>query len=178
MPCNLSHTSPDHLARMMQLDAHSAETWSADDLAAILRHQLAAPLAGDLARLQPDGADQARPLLAAAGGQVVSFADLLAHPAPPVELLEMAKRFCKARLNAGDEPAPGEVFTLLYYAVITVALVRCGQRLSQLDDAKLQRGLDWGLRQAWVDASLRSLLRQGLDFLGAAARPAPGSRPD
>ena len=74
-----------------------------------------------------------------------SFDDLLHHPHPPVELLTLTKQFAKAMVEHPESPLPREVGRLLYFASITVALIRCGQRISDLDNASLKAGLRWCL---------------------------------
>ena len=69
-----------------------------------------------------------------------SFADLFHHPAPVIELLELAKDFAKANMDHPESGLPGEIAATLYYTSIAAALVRLDARISQLADADLQRG--------------------------------------
>src|SRR5262249_34840287 len=113
----------------------------------------------------------------AAGGQVpANFAGLLSQPAPPVPLLELVKDFAKkseekrkgaAAQNPaeGAGPLPANVATVLYYASIIAARVKCGVRISKWDDARLRQGAQWALEQPWVDEPLRELFRAGLQTL-------------
>ena len=83
-----------------------------------------------------------------------------------MELLRPAKEFFKARKGDPDRPIPDEIATVLYFAIICVALTRCETRISQLDDNALRLGFQWVLDQPWVDDRTLSLLRQGLACLG------------
>jgi hypothetical protein len=146
-------TDPRRLARMLEPADSEAPGWRPDELGAILRHQLTAPVRFDLGRP------------ARAGRRVRSFADLLHHPRPPLALLTMTKEFAKANRSHPDRPLPEPVAALLYFASILVARLRRGRRITDLGDAALCRGLRWGVGQPWVDAAVRRLFREGLDRL-------------
>jgi hypothetical protein len=121
----------------------------------ILRHQLAVPLAVDLG----DPAEEAKSALGSARILPMTFAELLHHRAPPVAMLQRIKRFAKARKSNPNGPLPEEVATVLYYAAIAVALKRCQQRITSMDDAALLAGCRWVLLQAWVDDDTKSIFR-------------------
>ena len=168
MPADeLDKTEPPRLAEMLALDGRAGQVWRAEELAAILRHQLDAPLEFDLGDLSSEYAAIAH--AAGDAGRLrwaVSFAELLRHPRPPLPLLERAKRFAKACRNHPDGPLPVEVATVLYFACIVVARLRCdgAPRISALDDAALVEGMSWALSQDWLDERTREL------FNGASAR--------
>ena len=101
---------------------------------------------------------------------------MLLHATPPVELLRLAKDFAKANMDHPDGTLPKEVAAMLYYACIAAALTRLDERISQLKDAELERGLRWAKDQPWVDKNIQQLLAQGLDKLpgvgaGSGATP-------
>ena len=91
-----------------------------------------------------------------------SFGDLFAHPHPLVELLELVKDFAKEHRTDAESPLPREVATVLYYASIAVALVRCGHRITRHDDTTLRQGFQWCIDQAWVDEPVRNMLHEGM----------------
>src|SRR4051795_11531353 len=101
--------------------------WPSADLGEILRHQLDAPLSSVLPG-QPDA---------------VRVGELLNDPTPQVELLRDLKTFAKSADTRPDGPLPREVATALYYAAILAALVRGGDRITELDDAALRVGTEW-----------------------------------
>jgi RNA polymerase sigma-70 factor (ECF subfamily) len=106
--------------------------------------------------------DLAPPLaarLGALGGAPVrtSFAELLRHPAPGVELLSLAKDFAKGNRADPDSPLGPEAATALYYAAIAAARVRHGAAISGQDPAAVRAGLRWVAAQPWVNAEVRAL---------------------
>jgi hypothetical protein len=141
------------------LDANpDAPLWSDQELADVLKHQLAAPVVFELSRLEHTDAADLQQILDTAQPPINSFADLLSHPAPPLELLRLTKNFAKAATLDQESPVPNPVAMTLYYAAIAAALVRHRQRLSTMDDAVLSDGLRWVLSQSWVDGQVRMLL--------------------
>jgi len=149
---------PRSLACLMQAD--DLGSWNSPDLGPILEHQLDTPLALDLgARDQeadnhPDSGD------VPAGAEMLTFRQLLLHPHPPVRLLHRVKQFAKGCRGRPDGPLPPEVATVLYLAAIAAARRNCQQRISALDNAAWQHGVEWALAQPWLNAEIRELLNQ------------------
>lgn len=150
---------PAALARMLELPLSSA------DPAELLRHLLTAPVPLDLGALDAELAGRARTWAEGQGLVLKSFGDLLHHPNPLPELLELLKEFAKDNRSDAESPLPREVATVLYYASIAVALSRCGRRITRHDDATLRQGFQWGCDQPWVDEATRGLLRDGTQAL-------------
>ena len=148
------------LATLLATGEERARLWRPDELAAIFRHQMSAPVLVDLGTFDPRSATRLRALSEAQGLLLRSFTDLFHHPAPPVELLELVKDFAKANLDHPESGLPGEIAAALYYTSIAAALVRLNARISQLPDADLKRGLRWTLEQAWLDEKTKELLAQ------------------
>lgn len=148
------------LARLLEVDAQQDEAWSADDLRAILAHQLRVPLA--FSRDTSAGAAA----VPAAPEAVRCLGDLLSQAHPPVHALMLAKAAAKASLREPVGELPREVAQLLYYACTLAARLHAGQRISKLDDASLCRGVRWGLEQPWVDGRVRRLFEDGAAKLG------------
>ncbi len=157
---------PTALAQMLELPRPSA------DPAELLRHLLTAPVPLDLGAV--DASLVGRMPTWVEGQRLVpeSFGDLLHHPDPLPELLELLKDFAKDNRNDAESPLPREVATVLYYASIAVALTRCGRRITRHDDATLRQGFQWGCDQPWVDEATRGLLHAGLKALGSTERTA------
>lgn len=162
---DIRSTSPSVLAKIMTLDKNSERTWQPDELGAILKHQMAAPVQFDLESLDPTIAPKVRTLSEARGLVLKSFGDLLRHPNPPVELLKLTKEFAKANRNDKESSLPPEVATVLYFASIAVARMRCNERISSMDDDQLQRGLEWAGAQPWLDEDTRALMKECLRFV-------------
>ncbi len=152
------------LAKMFELGGEPQALWDPAELGTILKHQLAAPLEFDVLGL---GGDQLRELRArcSAPAEIRSFGDLLHHPRPPVELLELTKQFAKAGYGHSERPLPDEVAAVLYVASIVAALMRCGKRITRLGDEGIRFGVERALRQPWLDPSIRELLETGRRWL-------------
>jgi hypothetical protein len=153
------------LAALMATGEEPARLWRPEELGAILRHQMSAPIMVDLGAFGPRAAARLTALSEAQGLLLKSFGDLFHHPTPPLELLELVKDFAKANLDAPEGGLPAEIATVLYYASIAAALVHLAARLSQLPDAELRRGLRWAAGQSWLDEKTAGLLARALDKL-------------
>lgn len=146
----LKRTSPQQLARLFTLKTESAGEWRQAELGAILRHQLASPMAPELCPSSQ------------AHGKALTYADLLWHPSPPVHLLRLLKEFAKSHCGHPLSAIPTEVMTVLYYASIVAARLHAGVRISQLTDSELRRGIEWIVDQPWIDDATRCLLIQAM----------------
>lgn len=166
---DMRHTDPRRLASL--LDFSSQRLWEPSELGSILRHQMTAPVEFDLTALGDERAGKVRTLATAGDLVVRSFSDLLFHPHPPLELLELTKQFAKASHVSPGSPLPREIARVLYLSSIVAAQVRCGTRITALTDAALSAGLRWAMQQPWVDEKLRLLLAEGLGALKEQDKP-------
>lgn len=160
---------PKNLAALMEAGKERTRLWRADELTAIFRHQMSAPVLVDLGGFDPTIAARLKTLSDAQGLLLKSFSDLFHHPSPPLELLKLTKDFAKANLDHPESTLPGEIATALYYTCIATALVRLDTRISQLSDERLRQGLLWAKEQAWIDEETQQLLARALE------RISPGS---
>jgi len=165
---------PKSLAALMNSGTQVGRLWRPEEFAAILRHQLSAPMLVDLGGFDRAPAGRLKRLSDAEGLLLKSFSELFKHPAPPLELLELTKEFAKANMDHPESTIPGEIAAVLYYASIASALVRLGARITRLNDADLRRGLQWSRDQSWVDNDSRNLLAEALDVLAAEATKESG----
>ena len=149
------------LAALFSLDAHASEAWDASDLAAILKHQLQTPVDIDLGTLPAEVAPKVHALADADGLTLRNFNDLFLHPHPPLHLLRLVKDFAKRNRVHTRSAIPPEVATVIYYAAIVVASMRCRQKISGLEPLELLKGIEWALAQPWLDPSLRGLFKYG-----------------
>ena len=147
---------PRRLACLLDLTDTVTQPWRAQELSAILEHQLSAPIESDLAQ---EAAREA-PKGSVHRVYVGTFGDLFHHPAPPIELLRSVKDFAKANRNHPASALPDEIATLLYFASIAVARTRCGRRITSLSEKEIRAGLAWALAQDWVDSRTKSLFRE------------------
>lgn len=173
----LSKSPPKSLAAFLAAKAEDARLWRPEELSAIFRHQMSAPILVDLGGFDPATASRLKNLSEAQCLLLKSFGDLFHHPVPPLELLTLTKDFAKANMNHPESALPGEVATAIYYLSIATAAVRLGERISKLTDADLRRGYAWTCAQHWVDPETKRLLLQASGDLPASepgtAEPAP-----
>ena len=161
------------LAALLATGEERAKLWRPEDLAAMFRHQMSAPVVVDLGGFDASMASRLRTLSEAQGLVLKSFGDLFEHPAPPLELLKLVKNFAKANLDHPESGLPDEIATVLYYLSIASALVRLGRRISKLPNAELQSGLRWTAGQAWVDEKHKTLIAEALRKLSNDQEPQP-----
>jgi hypothetical protein len=170
----LFKSAPKSLSALLAAGEERARLWRADELGAIFRHQLSAPILVDLGGFDSANAGRLKMLAEAQNLLLKSFSDLLLHATPPVELLRLSKDFAKANMDHPDGSLPKEVAAVLYYASISAALLRLDERISQLKDAELERGLRWARDQHWVNKQIQQLLAEAIEKLdGAGAGSAP-----
>jgi hypothetical protein len=162
------------LSALMASGEEHAPLWRPEELAAMFRHQMSAPVLMDLGSFDPRTASQLKALTAAQGLLLSSFAELFNHANPPLQLLQMVKDFAKTNLDHPESGLPREIATALYYASIAAALVRLDKRISKLPDADLQRGLRLTQQQPWLDERTRSLLAEALKKI-SGDQEAPGT---
>jgi hypothetical protein len=157
-----SHVDPVSLADLMDCRGQREELWSQEELQAILKHQLAAEVQFDLERFdEAVGRDLPRAQRSVEGLSISSFGDLFQHPQPPIELLDLTRRWAKACRTGSDHSLPAEIATILYLSSIAAAMTRCHCRISALGDEALRYGFDWALAQQWLDESTLRLLESG-----------------
>jgi hypothetical protein len=147
----------ERLSELFEIDESCG--WSDSDEAAIFRHQLLASLQHDLRPAEADGAKT--------GQRETTFRDLFCDPDPNMELLQRVKEFSKTGNGADSVSLPGSVAGLLYLLAISAALVRLDVRISTHSDAALLSRLKWAISLPWVDAELRTLLRQAQQQLNS-----------
>jgi hypothetical protein len=166
---------PKSLAALMEASGERSRLWRPDELGAIFRHQMSAPVVVDLGGYDPGTASRLRTLGDAQSLLLKSFSDLFHHPTPPLELLELTKNFAKANMDHPESSLPSEVAAALYYTSIAAALVRLGARITRLPDTDLRRGLLWTRDQPWLDEKTKALLQDAIVKLTppGEAVPAP-----
>jgi len=162
---------PKALAALLAAREERGRLWRPDELAAVFRHQMSAPVMVDLSGFDPATATRLKTLSEAQGLLLKSFSELLHHPSPPVELLELTKDFAKLNLDHADSTLPSEIAAALYYTSIAAALVRLDTRITQLKDAELRRGLGWTREQPWIDRQTKDLLAGAIEKLGPEPCP-------
>jgi hypothetical protein len=168
-PKNVFDTDRRQLASLLEVSPDAERLWQGEELGAILRHQLSAPMQVDLVNLERGLALKVRTLAESLGLTLKSFGDLLAHPNPPVELLKITKDFAKACRLSSHSPMPKEIASVLYFASIAAAMVRCRRRITGLTNDALAEGFRWVLAQPWLDIPTRTLIEESLQLLNPQA---------
>jgi hypothetical protein len=162
--------SPGKIAGLMDLGSHPARVWHPEELGAVYRHQMAAPISVDLEGLPRPISGQLRNLTDANGLLLKSFQELFDHARPPLELLSIVKEFAKRNRGRPESLLPDEVATVLYFLSIATALLRWQERISRLSDDELQAGFKWSLAQPWIDDSGRNILTAARNCLPPSAQ--------
>ena len=164
-----TQSDPRVLSTMLGFSDLNRNEWDPQDLQAMLRHQLGAPLCLSLGILASEVAHELRQ--AAPESPLMTLGELLQHPQPPLEVLNLVKRF--AKICRGDEqnPLPSEIVIFLYYASITAARARLGTSISQLPHESLEQGLSWLDQQPWMAAEMRPLLQEGVALFRSCVPP-------
>ena len=150
------------MAELMTPDASKLPGWGDDDLAAMLRHQLQAPLQFDLTASETVTDAGWTTTTTTLTNCPRTFGELFSHAEPPLELLKLVKDYAKIVETALNNPLPKEISMVLYFTSILLAKVRCGKRISSVSDDKIRQGGQWIIAQAWVDDRLRDVVRAAL----------------
>ena len=119
----------------------------------------------DLISLEQGQALRTRSLAESLSLTFTSLGNLLAFPNPPVELLKITKDFAKDCRQNPHSPMPQEIASVLYFTSIAAALIRCGDRISDLTNEALTEGFRWTLAQPWLDAQTRVLIEESLQHV-------------
>jgi len=164
----LFKSAPKSLAAFLAAGEERARLWQPEELGAIFRHQMSAPILVDLGGFDPATAARLKSLTHAQSLLLTSFLDLFLHPVPPIELLTLTKDFAKGNMEHPDSSLPNEVAAELYYLSIAAAFLRLDRRISQLSDAELKRGFLWAKGQPWVETRIQQLLDEALKKLAQA----------
>lgn len=156
---DLSTSTVASLSTLLENAASFEEHWSEKDLASIIEHQLSSPVEFEMGDLTTGQFDR---LTAIAGSRHLllhSFGELLLHENPPLGLLVRTKDFAK-RLQAHPEsPLPKEIFDVLYFAAIAVALIRHNRMITKLDRVALHKAFTCEASRKWVPQQVRQLFR-------------------
>jgi hypothetical protein len=148
------------LARLLVDDLEQVEKWSEVELGAMLIHQLTAALEPELV-----GTNKTQEAEAASSPTRLTFGDAIFGQAASTDSLRRIKEYSKAHLVRKDPCFPVEISRVLYYGSVLAAYRLHGERITSLTDAKFRTGVDWVLRQAWIDPQLREWFRSSLEFL-------------
>lgn len=148
------------LARLFRLGEDATEIWDAQELAKVFRHQMNAPLKVDLPGQALREAESAISGRSRGEGPLRTFGDLLNHPNPPLNLLQLVKGFAKGAGSRQDAPLSRDIAAVLYLATIAAALVRCKEKITRMDNDAMNDRFQWVLRHEWIDPATRQLFEE------------------
>ena len=157
-------SSAEQLAKIINLDEATPDAWSEEDLAAMLRHQLEAPLQFDLSSVEMTGRQaksRDETLTGAAKERIKSFEDLLFHQEPPLELLKLSKEFFKRRLRQCKKDSPEWNVAYLFYLLSILAAGDRIEQISALTPSELRKAIDWALERKGIEDKTKRLICQG-----------------
>jgi hypothetical protein len=145
----------ERLARLLDLEQRSS--WSEEDAAAALRHQLRTTLLPDLLTV---GEVNVQALAEQVGDR--TFVEVLAGGGKvPREWLMAVKGWAKQLREREGHPLAGGPATVIYYAAIARAVVQREREFTQLSPAQLREGFEWSGKQAGGEV-LRGLFEEAL----------------
>lgn len=169
---NVFKSSPQNLARMLDLNGLGDLDWQPNDLGAMLRHQLSMPVCFDLDQIRLDSSRQVRWKIDDTSKH--SFGALFRGAGVSPDLLILSKDYAKASLAHPDSCIPRAIAEVIYYCSIAAALVHCGTRISQLDGEALIRCFQRAMDQPWLDESLVPLFQKAIQAISAIPEPSTG----
>lgn len=160
MEDGIRRTDPTRLASMLESQPGD-RPWKADELADVLRHQLAAP--AEFGENAVDDACSTPALDASSPERGWCINELLLQPNPPINLLTQLKNFAKGQALDPGHVLPQDIAIVLYYAAICSARLHCQQRITELDDRSLATGLSQLMSCTWLDPAIRSMFTESLN---------------
>jgi hypothetical protein len=164
---------PDRLVRLLGLIDDAPEEPSPGGRALGVDQMLRATLAGRL-RLDASAADSLPAVLGRPCGELEAHRDeplggLLTGPGTDLATLRTLKDYSKALVLRSSSEAARAAATTLYYAAIAAGVVFYGEKITQLDSGRLDRGLAMLIEKPWMPPALGDLMtraRSGCRNLG------------
>ena len=151
------------LAKMLDSSGPQVSTWQDEDLRGLFQHQLDTSLASAFEYPESGESPTLTQLGKSSVPPIVTFADLLKHDQPPLELLHAMRRMARRSAKETSGAIPDEIASVLYFAAIAVARVRLGERISRSDDNVLRYGFEIMMRRAWIGKDLTEVFGQSLE---------------
>ncbi len=159
---DLHHAGADTLAQVMRLGQSHHVEWAPDDLAQMLEHLLSSDLALELTSLDQVSAEMISQVASSGDRPLQTIRDVLTDPNPPHQLLNWLKQYARTKSARHSGPLPTPVASVLYFASIVSARLRCQTTLTTFDDATVIEAIRWALDQSWLEPTLTSLFQDGL----------------
>lgn len=153
---------PHRLANLIEVKPEPGALWGAEELGAILKHQLATAVLPDLSDIGPKSKNLS-PLKPRTAN--LTFSQTLTTSNPPIELLKLIKEFSKVHWNSTKSGIPKEVAMVLYYAAIATAMNHGHTSITKLSRESLNGGFAWVLNQDWIDDAIKVPIRKARNWI-------------
>jgi hypothetical protein len=140
--------SVQSLVDMLSLGQDDQVLWPTDQYAGIWRHLLATPLSEFISDDQ------------GCGNTDSSINQVLFATPPDLEHLELLKLYAKSVPQQESPEIPTDLATTLYYVLIAIARSQGHGEFTSLPNQAINEGVEWTLRQTWLDAETRALMEQ------------------
>jgi hypothetical protein len=158
-------SGPAGLARILDQNQKDTALWGPEEMRAMWRHQLRAPLDADLSTVQSANLAVLRLAPETSGFLDKSFENLLQNAKPSLSLLKISKQFAKETFKEAEDPQLKEIAAALYYACYAVGIVAHGQRLGGMSTRELTGGFEWAIGRIWLDEPTKKLIKQARELL-------------
>ena len=162
----LDQAGIQRLAKLLDLNDEDSSPWSDEQLTASFEHHLTLPLVDCVAQVSPRLAVDMALMASSDIDPIVTLNDLFEHPAPPISVLRTVKDWATFNIQNKDSDTPPQIAPVIYLSAVTVALLRCNERITQSDDADLEVTLRQALSASWVAKPVRGLFKEALRHLG------------
>ena len=140
------------------VDGDDQDLWNDQDHGTILKHQLSALLTTKLRECDSPATQRVLTQTMLGERPSATIGCLFKFPNPPVELLELTKRYAKY-MGTEDDLLPKDVAAVLHLCAICVAHVRCCRKITAWDDWTLRGKIRWAHQLPWLDEQTRGLLQ-------------------
>src|SRR5215471_6746370 len=165
----VKRSSPERLSVLLKIDPSASDSWGAEDLSGLARHQMQAPLDFDLRSVSLERAQQqtaSESLTDAGRSNIATFGDLFGNPSPPLKLLKLAQKFFKQNFVDSPKGSPEQKVAYVFYVLsIVAARVRHNVNISKLADEQQVRAIESIMERSWVSPEIRRLLANGLEHI-------------
>jgi len=156
---NWDQEATQNLSHLMG-QSQAPKQWSVEEQKTAYIRLMQLPLSAIAQRVR--GTEQSIAILS---GQMnppaVTFLDLLRHPKPPLQLLELVKTYAKAAFHT-SQSVPISSSLMLYYLVLSVAYLRHDKKITSLGENVVKENLVDRLSEPWIDKGTAQLLTQAL----------------
>lgn len=157
----LEHSSPAKLAGLMNLQSNQTD-WPAEDLAAILLHQLKQPL-DPIVEIYLPACGSNESSASAQKRKIKTFDDLFHASSPPPELLDIVRQYAKSCHNEKECSLPPVIAGALYWSVMAVSIATKTKIQTKLTHTDIQVGLKWLADQKWMTPFLQQLAQKAME---------------